>query len=385
MIPVKKVFVLFLAILLLFPAPEAGLAKNAVHFIKHGARDDNQDQLITYWLYVPPEAEPGMPMVVYLHGSGERGEGALLTSLPQFLKDGVVLCREPILLIPQMPPYFGQWINIENALMKMIDRTVEEYKVDEYRIALAGFSMGGIGVYDLVNLYPERFCRAVAVSGRVNEDVTPEAFAHCELRTFVGTKDTNMPPKSALAFAEAVEEAGYPTETVEFDSTHSRMPHHVFKDADVLEWLWMELAPQPTSKPTASPKPTATPKPTAAPKSNATANSTPAPENVPGYRTLKKGMSGKDVQRFKIAMYWLGYFYDKNVSDEYNSVTVERVKKLQRYNGLEETGVADPALQELVFSGNAVKTEKAPKPSKTPKPTETPKPVVKKEGTGTKD
>ncbi len=365
---VKRTIALLLAALLLFSVPEAGLAKDAVHFIKHGARDENQDQLITYWLYVPPEAEPGMPLVVYLHGSGERGENALLTSLPQFMKDGVVLCREPILLVPQMPTYFGQWISIENALMKMIDRTVEEYGVDEYRIALVGFSMGGIGVYDLVNLYPERFCRAAAVSGRVNEDVTPEAFAHCELRTFVGTKDANMPPQSALEFAEAMEEAGYTTKTVKFDCTHSRMPYHVFRDAELLEWLWMELAPQPTPKPTVTPKPSKTPKPTATPKPTSTPRPSPTPKNATGYRTLRKGMSGKDVQRFKIAMYWLGYFNDKNVSDEYNSVTVERVKKLQRYNGLEETGVADPALQELVFSGNAVKTEKAPKPSKTPKP-----------------
>ncbi len=343
---VKRAIALLLAALLLFSLPAAGTAKNTVHFIQHGARDENQDQLIKYWLYVPPEAEPGMPLVVYLHGSGERGDGALLTSLPQFLKDGVVLCREPILLIPQMPSYFGHWISIENALMKMIDRTVEEYGVDEYRIALAGFSLGGIGVYDLVNLYPERFCRALAVSGRVNEDVTPEAFSKCELRTCVGTKDTNMPPQSALEFAEALEEAGYTTKTLEFDYTHSRMPYHVFRDAEVLEWLWMELAPQPS----------------------------PTPTDAAGYRTLKKGMNGKDVQRFKAAMYWLGYFNDKNVSDEYNSVTVERVKMLQRYNGLEETGVADPALQALVFSGSAVKTEKAPKPSKTPKPAETPNP-----------
>ena len=365
MADIKKRIVAFLSVFLLLSVLVPCPAHASVHFIKHGARDDKQDQLIQYWLYLPPEVKPGMPLVVYLHGSGERGEGALLASLPLFLKDGIVLCEDAILLIPQMPTYYGQWIKIENALMKMIDRTVEEYEIDERRIALTGFSMGGIGVYDLVNLYPDRFCRAVAVSGRVNEDVRPEAFTFCELRTFVGTKDTNMPPASALAFARTLEEEGYTSEVVEFDSTHSRMPHHVFKDPKVLDWLWMKLSPQVTPAPTATPKPSPTPKTTAKP--------TAAP-GTSSYRTLKKGMSGRDVQRFKIAMYWLGYFKEKNVSDEYNSITVERVKKLQRYNGLEETGIADPALQELVFSGNAVTTETAPKPSKTPKPAATPKP-----------
>ena len=407
----KKGCVIFLSIALLFSIPQSGQAANPVRFIQHGARDEIQDQLIRYWLYVPPEAEPGMPLVIYLHGSGERGEGALLASLPLFVKNGIVLCNEAILLVPQMPSDYGRWISIENAVMKMIDRTIEEYQVDEKRVALTGFSMGGIGVYDLVNLYPEKFCRAISVSGRVNEDVRPEAFAFCELRTFVGTKDTNMPPRSALEFAQAVEEAGYTSEAAQFDSTHNRMPYHVYQDAKNLEWLWMELAPQPTPTPTATPKLTATPKITATPKATDTpkptktpnttatpkptktpnATATPKPTattkpaatampaaanetNASGYRTLEYGMVGKDVQLFKIAMYWLGYFKDKNVSDLYNSLTVERVKLLQKNNGLEETGIADPALQELVFSGNAVKTNTAPRPSKTPKPSDTPKP-----------
>ena len=369
MADIKKRIAAFLSVLLLLSVLIPCPAHAAVHFIKHGARDDKSEQLIQYWLYLPPVVKPGLPLVVYLHGSGERGEGALLASLPLFLKDGIVQCEDAILLIPQMPTFYGQWIKIENAVMKMIDRTVEEYEIDEQRIALTGFSMGGIGVYDLVNLYPDRFSRAVAVSGRVNEDVRPESFTFCELRTFVGTKDTNIPPASALAFAKKLEEEGYTSEVVEFDSTHSRMPHHVFKDPKVLDWLWMKLSPQVTPAPTATPKPSPTPKATA----KATARPTAAP-GTPTYRTLRKGMNGRDVQRFKIAMYWLGYFREKNLSDEYNSITVERVKKLQRYNGLEETGVADPALQELVFSGNAITTETAPKPSKTPKPAPTPKP-----------
>lgn len=84
------------------------------------------------------------------------------------------------------------------------------------------------------------------------------------------------------------------------------------------------------------------------------------------YETLELGMKGPAVKRLKVAMYWLGYFKTDNVSDAYNDVMVERVKQLQRNNGLEETGIADPALQELVYSGNAVKTATAPRPSPVP-------------------
>ncbi|MBR4360179.1 MAG: phosphodiester glycosidase family protein [Clostridia bacterium] len=94
------------------------------------------------------------------------------------------------------------------------------------------------------------------------------------------------------------------------------------------------------------------------------------------YRELTVGMSGSDVQRLKKAMYWLGYFNTQDLDGNYTQTTAERVKRLQRNNGLEETGVADAALQELVFSGNAVKTANAPKPSPTPGPSPTPIPVM---------
>lgn len=93
------------------------------------------------------------------------------------------------------------------------------------------------------------------------------------------------------------------------------------------------------------------------------------------YRTLKQGDEGKDVLRLKQAMYWLGYFNTEKVSDQYNGTTVERVKMLQENNGLAPDGIASPELQELVFSGKAVKTATAPNPSPVPTPSPTPIPV----------
>ena len=94
------------------------------------------------------------------------------------------------------------------------------------------------------------------------------------------------------------------------------------------------------------------------------------------YRELKLGMNGDDIQKFKVAMYWLGYFTTDNLDGNFTRTTEERVKLLQKNNGLEQTGVADAALQELVFSGNAVKTKTAPKPSPVPTPAPTPKPPL---------
>ncbi|MBE5776955.1 MAG: hypothetical protein E7326_05555 [Clostridiales bacterium] len=92
-------------------------------------------------------------------------------------------------------------------------------------------------------------------------------------------------------------------------------------------------------------------------------------------RDLREGDSGADVKKLKEAMYYLGYFTSLNVSESYNHVMVERVKNLQRVNGLTETGIADIALQELVFSGKALPTQGAPDPTPVPPETPTPEPT----------
>ena len=122
-----------------------------------------------------------------------------------------------------------------------------------------------------------------------------------------------------------------------------------------------DTAPSPSPVPPPTPVPTATPEPT------------PFPYDTSPYETLTEGMTGDAVQKLKKAMYWLGYFNSENLSDEYNEVTVNRAKQLQKANGLPETGEADPILQALVYSGNAVKTKNAPRPSSVPP---TPKPPL---------
>ena len=91
-----------------------------------------------------------------------------------------------------------------------------------------------------------------------------------------------------------------------------------------------------------------------------------------GYRTLKRGDSGEDVYRMKEQMYQLGYFTSMNITNQFNAVTEERVKLLQKANGLPENGIADAALQELIFSGNCVQNGGTPAVKNTPSPTPTP-------------
>ena len=73
-------------------------------------------------------------------------------------------------------------------------------------------------------------------------------------------------------------------------------------------------------------------------------------EDTAEYQTLKKGDKGEAVLALKGRMYELGYFTTRNYSDEFNDVTVKRLKELQKKNGLTADGVATAELQALIFS-----------------------------------
>ncbi|MBO2516411.1 MAG: hypothetical protein CW338_03925 [Clostridiales bacterium] len=90
------------------------------------------------------------------------------------------------------------------------------------------------------------------------------------------------------------------------------------------------------------------------------------------YRTLKKDDTGADVLMLKERMYYLGYFNTLNLSDQYNNTMIKRIKMLQKNNGLEETGIATPELQELIYSDACVWQGPTPKPTPVPTPAPTP-------------
>ena len=72
------------------------------------------------------------------------------------------------------------------------------------------------------------------------------------------------------------------------------------------------------------------------------------------YRELKKGDSGPDVTALKERLFDLGYITSRNFGDDYNKNTAERIRQLQKKNGLRQTGIATPELQELIFSDECI-------------------------------
>jgi predicted peptidase len=122
-----------------------------------------------YIVYVPREYTPtkAWPVVLFLHGSGERGNdglratqigaGAAIRSAPE---------RVPAIVVFPQAPADSRWLEEPaDAAMAALDHVQREFHCDPRRVYLTGLSMGGYGTWHLAMAHPERWAALVVVCG----------------------------------------------------------------------------------------------------------------------------------------------------------------------------------------------------------------------------
>lgn len=127
---------------------------------------DAHDDYLNYYVHIPKNAVPDMPLIVYLHGDGEVNQPHALP------KRGIKLLAEKvygesfpfILLEPNTRIKSWTQGNIPELLIGLIDRVAERYSVNRDKIIITGHSRGAIGVWDMISIYGNYFSAAVPVS-----------------------------------------------------------------------------------------------------------------------------------------------------------------------------------------------------------------------------
>ncbi len=119
-------------------------------------------------IYIPENRDPSvkLPLVVFLHGAGERGNDfeALSVHGPfkKILKEGWK--PDFINLAPQCPEG-SHWNDKTEALKVFIDGIIEKYNADPARIYITGLSMGGFGTWAMLSRWGNFFAAGMPICG----------------------------------------------------------------------------------------------------------------------------------------------------------------------------------------------------------------------------
>jgi predicted peptidase len=145
---------------------------------------DVQGRTYRYQVFVPDHLAAHPSVVLFLHGSGERGDdnqAPLSQGLPPWLQRHADF--PAVVVVPQAPEH-TEWTDKADADMAMaaLEASVKEFHGDRKRLYLTGMSMGGYGAWQLAVDHPLTFAAAAIVCGGVTRIIDdpddPNLFVH---------------------------------------------------------------------------------------------------------------------------------------------------------------------------------------------------------------
>jgi len=189
-----------------------------------------------YLLYLPPDYDKheSWPLLLFLHGGGERGSDLDLVKKhgpPKLIAAGK---NFPFMVVSPQCPLDKSWEPLE--LVALLDEIGRKCKVDKDRIYVTGLSMGGFGTWRLAAYAPQRLAAIAPICGG-GETYWTKQFVHLPVWAFHGAKDPGVPVERSQAMVDALTKNGGDARlTVYPDAGHDAWTA-TYENPQFYEWL----------------------------------------------------------------------------------------------------------------------------------------------------
>ena len=165
---------------------------------------------LDYLLFLPEgysKEEKKWPLILFLHGSGERGENLEKVKRHGPLKMVGKQKDFPFIVLSPQCPKGLWWSHRAESLVALLDEVISLYEVDNNRIYLTGLSLGGFGTWHLACGYPERFAAIAPICGG-GELYLAERLKNVPVWAFHGAKDKAVPLERSQEMVDKIKKAG---------------------------------------------------------------------------------------------------------------------------------------------------------------------------------
>lgn len=192
-----------------------------------------------YLLYLPEEyakSDKKFPLVLFLHGAGERGDNLDLVQVhgpPKLIAAGK---HFPFVVVSPQCKADTWWQAAE--LSDLIDHIEAKHRIDKDRIYVTGLSMGGFGTWALAAYEPTRFAAIAPVCGGGNPIATRYTQPiDAAIWTFHGGKDSVVPIEESQKMVRALQGRGVNVKlTVYPDANHDSWSA-TYNNEELYRWL----------------------------------------------------------------------------------------------------------------------------------------------------
>ena len=215
---------------------------------------------LPYQILEPSVISRNTPVVLFLHGAGERGENNQnqLIHGSQIFLDSIDLY--PALYVFPQCPIYDFWANVDvnrdsdelqlifnakggptpamQAVIELMDDLIHEYKLNAYGHKVMGLSMGGMGTFEILTRKPELFNTAIAICGGGNPEYIDNYSNDLNLWIAHGEKDNVVNVKESELMHEAAQSAGLNVRFTIYPDVEHDSWTNVFEEADYLKYLF---------------------------------------------------------------------------------------------------------------------------------------------------
>ena len=204
--------------------------------------------------------EKEYPLVLFLHGAGERGsdnELQLTHGKELFLQNTEY---PAIVLFPQCP-IDQYWANVKyeqgpegnrewdfdyegeptkplSLVMGLLDQMLESGVIKLDQVYVAGLSMGGMGTFELLARKPDTLAAAIPICGGGNPEAVSAYAGNTRLWIFHGAKDNVVPQELSISMAKAINAAGGTADLTIYGAANHNSWDPAFAETDFLKWLF---------------------------------------------------------------------------------------------------------------------------------------------------
>lgn len=178
----------------------------------------------------------GLPLIIQLHGAGERGNGGDelkkvdLHGFSDMLKSEEFECR---VVMPQCPPE-SFWAARVESIVSFVEHLIREFDADCDKVYLTGLSMGGFGTWFTAMARPDLFAAIAPCCGggmAWNAEVLK-----MPVWAFHGACDEVVNPFHSDDMVQALEKAGADVKYTRFEGVNHNSWDYAY-NRELMEWL----------------------------------------------------------------------------------------------------------------------------------------------------
>jgi predicted peptidase len=202
---------------------------------------ENEKATLKYILTAPTDFDgsESLPMIVFLHGAGERGndlEKIKAHGIPKlFSKDENYEGIRAITISPQCPEE-RTWYDFKWDVISLIDEVADKYNVDKSKISLCGISMGGFGTWEIALQIPEKLFKIAPICGG-GMSWRAWYLRNTPIRVYHGGLDNIVPLCMSEVMVNAIREQGGNVEFTIYEDLYHDCWTRAFEQTDLIAWL----------------------------------------------------------------------------------------------------------------------------------------------------